>query len=439
METLFNCSLWGDEAFSALLAQKPLWPMLKIVAKDTSPPLFYLISFFWFRIFGASEISIRTLSFLFYSAGMITVALIARRLFGKRAALLSALLTFFNPFLFPYAFEGRMYFSLLFFTLLSFYFLIKQNQWGYILATTAALYSHHFAFFILPPQFLWQTIEWLRKKEKRGKFWYLLKPYLIIGLFYLPWLYPLYQQTSLVASGFWLGKPTLNNLFHLFLNFLRNQPPFSWGRFIPLLSLLLLVGRKWKNKTFSSDLLLLFWILLPPLITFLISQTSLSIFYERYLLFSLPPLMILLSSKIRKLFFPFWLLLWVSYFLISYHHFTHPFKKPFRQFAQLVKEEQRKEPFFLVNYNGQAHHLWESKYYHLNAPLYSPQGKLPFFVGTAQMTDEDIVTHLPQQPVGLITSDPPETIKIKGYRQETVYTLDSLSLVILTPFSHEKE
>jgi len=431
METLFNCSLWGDEAFSALLAQKPFLTMIKIVAKDTSPPLFYILSFIWFKLFGASEISIRTLSLIFYSGSAVFSGLIAKELFGKKAGFLSALLVFFNPFLFPYAFEGRMYFSLLFFTVLSFYFLIKKNQWGYILATTAALYSHHFAFLVIPAQFLWKLKVWLREKKKLFS---LFKPFLFIALLYLPWLYPLYKQTTLVAGGFWLGKPTFNSLLNLFLNFLRDQPPYSWGKIIPLLSLLLFLGRKWKKDTFENDFLLILWAVLPPFLTFLISQTKLSIFYERYLLLCVPPLMILLSSQLRKAFLPFWLVLFLLYLSISNYHFTHPFKKPFRQFAQLVKEKQKEENFYLLNYNGHAHHLWESKYYQLHAPLYVPNNALPFFVGTAQMTPADLVSHLPKnKTIGFITSDPPETIEIEGYRQKTVYTVDSLSLVLFSP------
>jgi len=424
METLFNCSLWGDEAFSAVLAQKPLWPMLKIVAKDTSPPLFYLLSHFWFKIFGSTEIAIRTLSFLFYLGTVWVIGLLTQKLFGRKTAILASLLVFFNPFLFPYAFEGRMYFCLLFFTVLSFYFLATENEWGHILATTASLYSHHFAFLAIATQFLWQAL--IAKNLK-------IKSYLLIALFYLPWLYPLYLQTTLVAGGFWLGKPKLIHLWDAFTNFLQGSNFYSFQSKLPLLAIFLLLVRRWSVKNLKKDLLLILWAVAPLFFAFLISQSKLSIFYERYLLYSVPPLMILMASQTRKIFGPLVFLLLSAYIIVSYHHFTHPHKKPFRQFAQWIKNNVPAE-MLIVNYNGQAHHLWESYYYGLQAPLYAPGGTLPFFVGTAQMTPKDILSQLPPdaKTIGVITSDPPSSLKIENYQLSGYQQFDSLAFVWFT-------
>ena len=299
MATLFNVSLWGDEAFSALAAQKSFGSMMQVVLKDTSPPLFYFLSFIWFRLFGSSEIAIRSLSFLFYLATSITVYLIGKTLFDRKTGIFASILTFFNPFLFPYAFEGRMYFCLLFFVVLSFYCLLRAYHWRYILSATAALYSHHFAIFALAAQFFWQLTRLVLSKEK--SLVNLVKPYLIIALLYLPWLYPFYLQTSRVASGFWLGKPTINHLFGSIRNFLTANIPYSLGqKYAYLAGLATLIFRRWSKEKHLTDLLLLFWAFIPLLLTFLISQTKLSIFYERYLLYSIPPLMLILSSQRRK-------------------------------------------------------------------------------------------------------------------------------------------
>jgi len=422
METLFNCSLWGDEAFSAVLAQRSFWPMIKIVAKDTSPPLFYIISWLWFKIFGHSEITIRSLSLLFYLGTAFVVYLIGKELFNKRAGLLAAALTFFNPFLFLFAFEGRMYFCLLFFVTLSFYFLIRKSKLGHILSATAALYSHHFAFFAVPVQLLWQLFD-EKAFRNRKKFFEIIKPYLIIGLLYLPWLYPLYLQTTLVSTGFWLGKPKLKDLAGTFTNFLRSHP---------ILVLITLTIRRWSKKDFSKNLLLLLWIIFPPVITFLISQTKLSIFYERYLLYCIPPIMLLLASRMRKISLPITLIILAIYTFTSYHYFTHPFKRPFRQFAAWIKENVS-ENTLIVNYAGGAHHLWETKYYDIHAPLYVPNGSLPFYVGTAQMTPEDVISHhLDEQTIGIITSDDPYSLKIEGYQMQTFHQNDSLYFVRFT-------
>jgi len=429
MNTLFNTSLWGDEAFSAVLSQKPFWPMIQIVARDTSPPLFYVFSFFWTRIFGPSEMSIRSLSFLFYLGTAFVVYLIGKELFNRKSGLLASLLTFFNPFLFPYAFEGRMYFCLLFFVVLSFYFLIKKNSLGYVLAASSALYSHHFAVFALVVQFVWQALFNFKLDKKAG--WQLIKPYLLTGLLYLPWLYPLYLQTSLVSTGFWLGRPKFIDLLGTFVHFLIHKVVYKIQTKIPALIGLLLLLRKWIKKELKTDLLLVFWAVLPLLLTFLVSQTKLSIFYERYLLYCVPPIMLLISSKARKISYPLIIAILGIYFLVSWNYFSHPFKRPFREFTSWIKENAP-DDLFIVNYNGKAHHLWEAKYYGIEAPIYSPGGKLPFYVGTAQMTDRDVVYQLPEEKqIGLISSDPPDSIEIPGYRIKDYHQIGPLYFIYL--------
>ena len=428
MTTLFNVSLWGDEAFSALAAQKALGPMLQIVFRDTSPPLFYLISFFWFRLFGSSEIAIRTLSFLFYLATSVIIYFLGKYLFNRKTGLLASLLTFSNPFLFPYAFEGRMYFCLLFFVVLSFYCLVRSFRWGYILAATAALYSHHFAIFALAAQFLWQ----LSQTKERRAFLEVFKPYLIIALLYLPWLYPLYLQTSRVAGGFWLGRPTIHHLFGSIKNFFVANIPYQSGqKYAYLATLITLLLRRWQKEKRHYDLLFILWALTPLILTFLISQTKLSIFYERYLLYSVPPLMLLLASQRRRISLFLLGFILAVYLSSSWHQFTHPFKKPFREFASWIKTHTESD-LPLVNYNGNAHHLWESKYYGLKAPIYSPR-PLPFYVGTAQMTDQDIIRQLPQREFGLITSDDPKKIRFPSYQTQLIYQLDSLYFLRVKP------
>ena len=121
----FTASLWGDEGFAAVLAQKSIPEIVSIVARDTSPPFFYFTLHLWMRIFGTSEVAIRSLSFLYFALLILTVFLIGKLLWNKRTGLLAALLTFTNPFLFRYAFEGRMYSILAFFSTLSMFFYLQ--------------------------------------------------------------------------------------------------------------------------------------------------------------------------------------------------------------------------------------------------------------------------------------------------------------------------
>jgi len=119
-------------------------------------------------------------------------------------------------------------------------------------------------------------------------------------------------------------------------------------------------------------------------------------------------------NGIKKKFNTYLALLVVICGYFSYQIFIQPKKRPFKQFASYVKSEL-KEGDYLINFNGKAHHLWETKYYGIPAPIYVPVGELPLYVGTAQMTDEDILKSIPEdvKRVGAVTSEPVEKVEIE--------------------------
>ncbi len=425
----FTASLWGDEGFAAVLSQKNLLDIVKIVSKDTSPPLYYFCCHAWMRLFGTSEIAIRALSFSFFIGTVLTIFLLAKYLWGKKTALIAALLTATNPFLFSYAFEGRMYAILAFTTTLSFYFFITENWILYVLSATAALYSHHFSIFAIFLQFLWVFKEFVKKPKKRlNRF----LPYFFIFILYLPWLYPLYYQSSLVQSGFWLAKPTLKSINELWQSFLALGQSADCKKIVSYLALIILALRRWPffgKSTKNKESLISLWLTLPVILTFIISHIKSSIFYDRYLLYVIPGLILLLASQRRKIslvFIAFLICLW-GYFDIRY--FFQPTKKPFRQMAEYIKlNTPSQTPFLIINYNGKAHHLWEAKYYDIPAPIYSPGGPLPFYVGTALMDESDVIYSLAEnlERIGIITSDQPNDVKIENFQTSSVKKIDGL-------------
>ena len=184
MPNQFTASLWGDESFSAILSMKPIPEIISIIARDTSPPLYNLTEHIWFQIFGTSEIAVRSLSFLYYLIAVFFVYKIANHLWDKKTAILASVLTFLNPFFFIYAFEGRMYSILAAAVTASMYFFLTQKWVGYVLATSAALYSHHFSIFAVFIQGLWFLKEFFWGKRKVA--YSILKSFVAIGILYTP-------------------------------------------------------------------------------------------------------------------------------------------------------------------------------------------------------------------------------------------------------------
>jgi mannosyltransferase len=424
-----NVSLWGDEGFSAILSMKSIPEIIKISANDTYPPLYNLTEHLIFKFFGTSEVAIRGLSFFYYLIAVFFTYLIGRHLFNKKTGLLAALLTFLNPFFFIYAFEGRMYSILAAGVTASMYFFLKKAWLPYVLATTLAMYSHHFAAFALAVQALWSIYELFT--HQRSVFPKRLKAFIVVSLLYLPWIIPLYHQVTRVGGGFWLTTPNIQDLSNLIFDYLArgNHEILALPALIFAITLILL--RRWDKKLEKSAFLTA-WFLIPIIIVWTISQFFQSIFFNRYLIATIPAAMLLLASNSRKFSRTLQIILVGIFAFISWHYFTHPTKPPFRDLASYVKESRRGDDF-IINGNPGNHKLWESKYYDIFAPIYVPGGnELPFFVGTALMEEGDIINELPQPRrnnpfrIGVINLADIEDPAITGYTQGEVQTFDSL-------------
>ena len=414
----FTASLWGDEAFSAILSSKSILEIIKISTHEPHPPFFNILENLWFRIFGSSEVSIRLLTFILLLVAVYFVYKIGEHLWDKKTAAFAAALTLFNPFLFAYGFEGRMYSLLVATVTASFYFFLKKKWAFYVIATTLALYTQHYSFFAVFVQGLIFLKEFFWGNKKLAVS--ILKSFVVIGILYSPWLIPLYNQTKLVGGGFWLGRPTTKDLLSLFIKYLN-------------ISLILLLLRNW-TKDFKKSFVLILWAVLPILLAWGVSQKLTPIFFDRYLIYTIPPAMLLAASERRAVSHLIIAIVLGTFLLADFIYFTHPTKRPFRELATYVKEVRRGDDV-LLNWNSSAHHLWEAKYYGIPAPLYVPEGKdkLPFFVGTALMTDEDVISSLPKKTnrIGVITSGPIEEISLAGYTKEEDKVFGPLKVVWL--------
>src|SRR5690349_14402381 len=60
----FNKSIWFDETWSTSVKLGSLPDLMGIIRGDLHPPLYSVVMFVWIRVFGESEISIRTLPLL---------------------------------------------------------------------------------------------------------------------------------------------------------------------------------------------------------------------------------------------------------------------------------------------------------------------------------------------------------------------------------------
>ena len=414
---LLTESLWGDEAFSAMAVRLPFTEMVKVVMRDTAPPLFYLLGYVWQKLTGGSEVGLRSLSvILVLLAGMFAGLTVYELGKNKANGFLAFWLTILSPFLFTFAFEWRMYALLSATITLSNYAYLTKRWKLYILGSVLALYTHHFAVFTIFIQFVIFMItefKWRNQKTWIGSLW----PYLIIGLLYSLWLYPMYLQIVRVkGSGFWLSRPTLNDLTDTSWRLMLGGVGERWRVLSAGTVLLLLMFKDWRKfgRKFGRTLIIgTFTILISAGLSYMIKP----IFYDRYLLSTIPMIAIAwtLGTKKEVQFGIIFLIL--IYSLESYAKFTHPNKRPFKEMAIEIKKEL-KEGDVLLNYNGASHHLWESKYYGIPAPIYTPGGPLPLYVGTAQMTKDDTTETIPvpKRRLIVISSEATSKMVLPSYR-----------------------
>ena len=113
-------SFWYDESFTVQLLQHSPGKMIGLFARtETTPPLYYCVAWVWARIFGLTEVGLRSLSAVAGTATIVLAYLLGERLMSRRAGLAAAALVAFNPFLIWYSQEARSYSTLVFISTLS--------------------------------------------------------------------------------------------------------------------------------------------------------------------------------------------------------------------------------------------------------------------------------------------------------------------------------
>jgi 4-amino-4-deoxy-L-arabinose transferase-like glycosyltransferase len=158
--TLRQQSYWYDEAVTVHLVRDSFGAMLRRIPQtESTPPVYYAVTWGWSRVFGNGEVGLRSLSAI---AGTATVPLVyrsGRRLGGRPAGLVAGGLAAVSPFFIWYAQEARAYalVALLCAASLLLYLRARTRPSPGRLAAWAAvsavaLATHYFAVFVVGPE-----------------------------------------------------------------------------------------------------------------------------------------------------------------------------------------------------------------------------------------------------------------------------------------------
>ncbi len=312
---------WFDECFSVEVSRMH-WPsFLRLLWwREANMALYYGLLRIWLH-FGWSEFFIRSLSVLIAAATLPAIYWLAGLLFPDRqnddrqndrpVALIATALFAFNAFHVRYAQEARSYALFVLLATLSSGFLVaacrepgRRLELGYILSSILAVYAHFYALLLLVAH--WLTFRWLGKPSDRPNPALpeqLHRAWKIIAIAVLPLI--IFVAKTGTGPIRWIHRPTLPALIAFLEHFAGSDGwplPLIYAAaclaaVVPLRKHLLGLDQNWE--TWRCQFLLV-WLLFPVLLTLVLSLAK-PVFYDRYLIFCLPPLTILTAAGLARL------------------------------------------------------------------------------------------------------------------------------------------
>jgi mannosyltransferase len=289
-------SLWYDEGISAHQLTRSFPEILRAAALDTHPPLYYWTLKAWGDTIGASELELRSLSAVWGLAAVVLTFLIGRRLFGTLAGTLAGLLLGVSPLAVYYSQEVRMYAQVTALGLLTVYAYVTRRNWLYAVGGLLALYSQYLGIAVLIALNLHALVWWRTRTRREWLTW--LGANAVVGIGFLPWLPTFIDQQShaLNTSPRTPAGLATDTLSAYGGGIARGQDFFAFGA---LLVAFALVGVILNRDRRAGTLALLVW--LVPLALVIGLGVRSGLFEVRYLVLSLPGLMLLAGLGIVRL------------------------------------------------------------------------------------------------------------------------------------------
>lgn len=375
-------SLWMDEVAS--IHESGL-SITQIAIHSNQPPLYFLVLRFWTTIWGNSEFAVRSLSSIVGIVGVGVIYIVGHTLFDRRVALIAAFLSTFSAFQIYYSQEARGYILLMLLTALSFLFFFRMlrsshTYWyiAYLISSLLMGYTHYYSWFIIAAQLLFLLM--FRPRDLRLK-WNTLLTYITLFCLLIPQLILLNTSYNSLTSRsfFWIPIPSLKTVGGT-LGLFSASPEWLPGFYAILaiftgLSILgLVIFKKIDTPAISNSflwylknllcrvklekdresILLIIWLVIPILIAFVVSRFFTPIYWHRYLICSLPPLVLLVSKGLAKIssksiFYPMIAIIVILSTPGLYQYYAHDVKEQWREVAKYIELNYHEDDVLVFN------------------------------------------------------------------------------------------
>ncbi len=324
-------SLWFDEILSVERARQSLPVLLQIIfATQPNMALYYIFLHFWLSFtalpgLNPTEFVVRFPSAVFAALSSIVIFLLSRRFLGFIAGVVAAGLYMLNNLQLVYAQEARSYALQLFLICMAWYALFAaltvsshRKRWWlcYGLVTALAIYSQLFSSLILAAQIAAYVALIFLPGEWRTNARHQLRAFIAVlaGVFVL--ILPLLYASRHGGKTGWIPIPHPIDIYRLFMTISSNSKIYLFlllsfcllGLFVVIISYQLW-GKRLLTKVTLLDnvednrlsrfqqllpvgIALLCWIVIPLVLSYIISQGPTRLFSSRYLVTIVPAFML---------------------------------------------------------------------------------------------------------------------------------------------------
>jgi mannosyltransferase len=304
-------SVWYDEGVSAM-ATGSSWGVLEHVARTFDPNMsgYHALLHLWQGAFGDSETALRSLSAVAFAAAVLMLVAVGRRLHDDRTGLIAGLLLAVSPFVVRYGQEMRSYALEVFMVTTLTYLFVRivdpedpaaHQSWpvvAYGAAAAFACYVHMYTTFVLAAHVVSLAlldparVPWARLRRSARWFAVLIVPML------------LWMAGGPSEQLGWIARPSP-------LDFLQVASEIVGGGLVSLV-LFALVGtvvvgfirsftRDWRTRARWADGLGLLWLVMPFVLSAVVSTVVKPIFLSRYMIVVVPAVALVAATGLTRL------------------------------------------------------------------------------------------------------------------------------------------
>ena len=323
---------------------------------DTNPPFYYYSLWVWCKMFGISEFSVRLMSVIFSSLATATLFIYTKKFLNVFLSFGVSLLFTFHSFIFYFSHEARCYSLLLFLiiaTVIVFHNFQKRpthlNALFLGLLNFLIIYTHYIAGLVVFFQFVIFLI-FYRNYFKEFSLSFLLTLILILLRFTKKQFGLLFSFHSTSVNKSWIKLSDYNDLTTLLSKFLIHPSFYLIVLIICISSVYFYFG---NQKSYSleqkSNFAYIFLCGFGSIIIFFIIGLVSPVFIDRYIIFSIPFLLILFGYSLFNIHkYASLIIIPILCIQLSNLNFKEPKSMDYRTTAYVVKKFSFKKPMVIL-------------------------------------------------------------------------------------------